>query len=155
MQNTTAVRYTNALPEKSRYFKLFDTTGWNLEYQLDEDRLYEAIQHSWCAVSAFHDDLLVGFGRAISDGVLHAMIVDLIVHPNYQGQGIGSRILNEFVEQCRLSGVRDIQLFCAKGKAGFYEKNGFVPRPTDAPGMEIKLENVEAYRECAGWYSHS
>lgn len=155
MQNLTTVRYTDTLPEKSRYFKLFETTGWNLDYQLDEDRLYEAIRHSWYVVSAYHDDLLIGFGRAISDGVLHALIVDLTVHPNYQGRGTGSHILNALVEKCRSSDIRDIQLFCAKGKVSFYEKNGFVPRPTNAPGMEIKLENVEACRECADWYSHS
>ena len=38
---------------------------------------------------------------------------------------------------------RDIQLFCAKGKAGFYERFGFLPRPQDAPGMEIKMKYGE------------
>ena len=40
------------------------------------------------------------------------------------------------VEQCHLSGIKDIDLFCAKGKAGFYLKNGFARRPDDAPGMQ-------------------
>ena len=51
--------------------------------------------------------------------------------PAYQGQGIGSRILADLVERCRSHGIYDIQLFCAKGKAGFYEKYGFESRPDD------------------------
>jgi len=43
------------------------------------------------------------------------------VLPAYQGQGIGSRILADLVERCRSHGIYDIQLFCAKGKAGFYD----------------------------------
>ncbi len=53
--------------------------------------------------------------------------MDLIVRPDYQGRGIGSRILQELVERCR-----------ARGKAGFYERHGFAARPADAPGMQLK-----------------
>jgi hypothetical protein len=28
-------------------------------------------------------------------------------------------------------------LFCARGKAGFYEKQGFTARVAEAPGMEL------------------
>jgi GNAT superfamily N-acetyltransferase len=106
---------------------------------MDEKQLYEAITHSWYMVSAYHDDVLVGFGRIISDGVLHALIIDVIVLPEYQLNGIGRAIMNRLVDECRTSNIKDIQLFCAKGKTVFYEKLGFSRRPDDAPGMEVKL----------------
>lgn len=127
------------LPNEQAFFKLFQTTGWNDKYQLDSKQLYEALQNSWYMISACENEKLVGFGRIICDGVVHALILDLIVHPDFQNRGIGSQILTKLVEKCRLHKIRDIQLFSVKGKAGFYHKNGFKERPDGAPGMEIKL----------------
>jgi GNAT superfamily N-acetyltransferase len=137
------IAYQNTLPEKDQFFNLFESTGWNEKYQLAGEQLHQALQHSWYSISAYDGDRLVGFGRVISDGMLHALIVEMIVLPDYQGQGIGSRILNDLVTRCKSNGIRDIQLFCAKGKAGFYEKHGFVKRPADAPGMGIKWRSPE------------
>jgi len=83
---------------------------------------------------------LVGFGRVVSDGVLYGMIYDMIVEPTHQGRGIGSEILRRLVERCRAAGLRDIQLFSARGKAPFYGKRGFENRPDDAPGMRLRKD---------------
>lgn len=88
-------------------------------------------------VSVYKEKSLIGFGRVLSDGILHAFIVDLIVDPHYQGCGIGKMILNNLVDKCKLAGIPDIQLFCANGKKEFYTKQGFRPRPDGAPGMEL------------------
>ncbi len=132
------ILYTNSVPQPDAYYDLFESTGWNREYQLSPDELFSSLLSSWYMVSAYADDRLVGFGRILSDGILHALIVDLIVLPQYQGQGIGASLLDKLVAQCQAHGVRDIQLFCAKGKEGFYARYGFVARPADAPGMEYK-----------------
>jgi GNAT superfamily N-acetyltransferase len=131
--------YTEKIPGKLDFFDLFATTGWNEAYRLQTDELYLALENSWFMFSAYNDEKLVGFGRIICDGVVHALILDLIVHPDFQSRGIGSQILNKLVDKCRLHKIRDIQLFSVKGKAGFYHKNGFKERPEGAPGMEIKL----------------
>jgi GNAT superfamily N-acetyltransferase len=133
-----AVIYRRTLPERSEFFTLFEATGWNREYRLDDGQLFEAIQQSWYCISAYESDRLVGFGRVISDGVLHALIVDLIVLPTHQGRGIGRAVLAALVERCTSCAIRDVQLFCAQGKVGFYHKCGFVERPADAPGMELR-----------------
>jgi ribosomal protein S18 acetylase RimI-like enzyme len=72
---------------------------------------------------------------------MHAMIYDLIVSPDFQNQGIGTRILEMLLKRCREANIRDIQLFCARGKQAFYEKRGFVARPQDAPGMQYRREH--------------
>lgn len=129
--------YKETLPEKEEYFELFETTGWNEEYQFNKEQLYEATNRSWYLISAYDNDRLIGFGRIISDGIFHALIIDLIVLPNYQSKGIGSNILKKLVDRCKANKIRDIQLFCAKGQTGFYEKHGFVKRPDNAPGMQM------------------
>jgi GNAT superfamily N-acetyltransferase len=124
------------IPAEDQFWVLFQTTGWNEKYGLSPDELVRALRSSWHVLAAYDGNRLVGFGRLLSDGVLHAMVYELIVLPEYQGQGIGGRILEKLVEKCRASGVRDIQLFCAAGKRDFYQKHGFIARPDNAPGMQ-------------------
>jgi GNAT superfamily N-acetyltransferase len=132
------IEYLEAMPPKAQYWALFQSTAWNEEYRLSEDELWQAIQQSWFLVAAYDTGRLVGSGRIVSDGVLHALIVDVIVLPEYQRRGIGAAIMRRLVERCRHGRIRDVQLFCARGKAAFYERLGFGPRPADAPGMDFK-----------------
>jgi len=132
------IEYEEKAPGIDEYFPLFLTTGWNDEYRFTKDEIRAAIAGSWYAVSAYDGGKLVGCGRTISDGLHHALVVDIIVDPDYQGRGIGGEILKRIVAECRSHNIRDIQLFAAKGKAGFYEKHGFAARSADAPGMELK-----------------
>jgi len=135
------IEYVNDLPGRDSFFSLFETTNWNKGYKRNEEELYTAIQHSWLTVSAYADGVLIGFGRALSDGVLHALIVDMIIAPGYQSNGIGSAILNRLTFELKRSGINDILLFCANGKKDFYLKNGFTERPAGAPGMEYNNAN--------------
>jgi N-acetylglutamate synthase-like GNAT family acetyltransferase len=132
--------FTTKIPEKQSFYGLFNTTSWNAKYKLNSDQLYSAIENSWYLISAYDSNNLIGFGRIICDGIVHALILDLIVHPQYQGKGIGVEILNRLVKKCKEHHIKDIQLFCAKGYITFYEKHGFVKRPDDAPGMEYTEE---------------
>ncbi len=125
-------------PSKEQYYALFETTGWNQEYQATPEELARTIANSQFVVCAYDAEKLAGFGRILSDGVLHAMIYEMIVHPDYQRRGIGTQILHSLIEWCNENHIRDIQLFCARGKHTFYEKNGFVMRPDDAPGMQYR-----------------
>lgn len=133
------IDYRTQVPDPDAFFALFETTGWNERYGVTSDAIAEAVRNSWHTLSAYDGDRLVGFGRLVCDGVLHAMIFDLIVHPTYQSRGIGSEILRRLIETCRASGIRDVQLFAAKDKRSFYERRGFHVRPDDAPGMELHV----------------
>ena len=133
------IAFREQLPIPDAYHKLFETTGWNQGYRADADALEKAISSSWYVLSAYDNDDLVGFGRIISDGVLYALICDMIVIPSYQGQGIGSQILEKLIEKCHREKIRVIWLFSARGKSSFYEKFGFRERPTDAPGMQLLI----------------
>ena len=134
------VSFSEKPPVPADFFLLFDTTGWNSHYHLNESELFNALKNSWYHLSAYDDDRLIGFGRIICDGVVHALILDMIVHPDYQGEGVGTELLDKLVAHCREYRIRDIQLFCAKGKKDFYLKGGFSVRPSDGPGMEIKMQ---------------
>ncbi len=110
------IAYKESMPDARLYLALFETTGWNAVYQADIDDLIRALNSSWHVVTAYQNDELVGSGRIVSDGVLYAMIYDMIVKPSHQGQGIGTAILNKLILQCETAGLREVQLFSAKGK---------------------------------------
>jgi len=134
------IDFTTELPDEDSFFSLFETTGWNKSRKTKEE-LFWAINNSWYVVSAYKGKELIGFGRIISDGYLHAFIVDMIIDPKYQQKGIGKDILVRLINEARANDIEDIQLFSAKGKKEFYLKNGFVERTDDAPGMQYKIED--------------
>lgn len=129
------MRYSQHPPDPAAFKALYDTTGWGPAGR--PAALYaEALAGSWRVCSAYEGDALVGFGRVISDGRLHAFITEMIVHPGRQQRGIGAAILIELIQACQAAGITDIQLFCAEGKEAFYRKAGFAPRLPTRPGMQ-------------------
>ncbi len=67
-------------------------------------------------------DLLIGFGRAISDGAYQAAIYDVVVAENYQGKGIGKIIIQHIIEK---NADCNMILYASIGKEKFYEKEKF------------------------------
>ncbi len=130
--------YSTKLPNQKEYIKLFETTGWNKDYKLSSQELHNSLQNSSYCISAYENEKLIGFGRMLSDGIAHAVLFDVIVLPKFQGNAIGSMIMEKLLKECRRNKIRDIQLFCASGKIEFYEKFGFKERPENCPGMEIR-----------------
>jgi GNAT superfamily N-acetyltransferase len=142
-----AIEYRDAAPTPEAFAALFATTGWDPEGRLDAAAAAEALRHSWFDVSAYDGDRLVGMGRIVGDGVLHALLADIIVEPDYRGRGIGGRIVERLTDACRRHRISDVQLFCARGKRGFYERLGFTARSDDAPGMELDVLGSEPVAE--------
>jgi ribosomal protein S18 acetylase RimI-like enzyme len=66
---------------------------------------------------------IIGFGRAISDGVFNAAIYDLVVHKEFQDRGIAKKILNHLLE--KLADVSCVHLISTSGNEDFYKKHGF------------------------------
>lgn len=122
-------------PTAAQFKALYDQTGW-------ADRPLEAFERalagSWL-VCAARDEAgdVVGMGRLLGDGALHAFVTELIVREDARGAGIGARILDTLVAAARERGVDDVQLFAARGRAAFYERHGFERRPHDGPGMDL------------------
>ncbi|MEM8805858.1 MAG: GNAT family N-acetyltransferase, partial [Cyanobacteria bacterium P01_G01_bin.38] len=85
--------------------------------------LYQALLSSHTLVSAWDGETLVGIGNAISDGFLVVYYPHLLVSPDYQGQGIGRKIM-EILKQ-PYEGMHMQMLVADREAIGFYEKCGF------------------------------
>jgi len=99
-----------------------------------------AFEGSHTTVFVYHADRLIGFGRAISDGVYQAAIYDCAVRPEFQWKGIGKAIMTTILS--RISHCNAI-LYATPGKEGFYRTHGFRKMTT---GM-AHFKNREAMRE--------
>lgn len=82
----------------------------------------KAFLNSHTVVFAFSKDTLIGFGRALSDGVYQAALYDVALLPEYQGQGIGRTIVSELIKR---NPRCNIILYAAPGKETFYQKLDF------------------------------
>lgn len=131
------IDYRPEPPSPADFIRLFRASGWSEADEIPEERLAAAPLGAWCGVTARLGGRVVGMGLVLSDGALHALIVDVIVAPELRGTGIGTEVVRRLVARCREAGIPSIQLFCARGKRPFYERLGFVARPDDGPGMEL------------------
>ena len=88
----------------------------------DPEKLRRAFENTHTVVFAYDGEKLVGMGRAISDGEYYSGVFDVVVLPEYQGQGIGKKMIN--VIHDRIPEETTI-LFTTIGKEPFYEKFGY------------------------------
>jgi ribosomal protein S18 acetylase RimI-like enzyme len=79
---------------------------------------------SSAVVSAWRDGQLVGIGRATSDGVFRAVLWDVVVATELQGQGLGRRIVQALISSPALAATERIYLMTTNS-SGFYERLGF------------------------------
>ncbi len=72
---------------------------------------------------AYDGNKIVGVGRALADGRDCSYICDIAVHPEYQGIGLGKKVIQNLVGQS--DGHKKIILYSNPGKEVFYKKLGF------------------------------
>jgi ribosomal protein S18 acetylase RimI-like enzyme len=87
------------------------------------------LQHTLFRVSVWDGDKVVAMARMIGDLGLDYYIKDVVVRPEYQGRGIGRRMISELLKFINDNGVPGTEIFvelCAMpDKIPFYEKFGF------------------------------
>ncbi|WP_227993435.1 GNAT family N-acetyltransferase [Shewanella sp. YLB-07] len=71
----------------------------------------KSLNHSLFHVGICDGNQLVAMGRVVGDGAMSFYVQDVVVHPAYQGSTAA--------------------LLAAKGKEAFYERFGYIQRPSD------------------------
>ena len=77
--------------------ELFLSVGW-VSGQYPQ-RLYKALMHSSTVLTAWDGERLVGLIRALDDSEMLAQIHYVLVHPDYQGQGIAGQLVERIKEK--------------------------------------------------------
>lgn len=77
--------------------ELYKKNNWSSAKQ--PELLFKAINNSHNFVTARHNNKLIGLGNSISDGYLVVYFPHLLIHPDFQGKGIGTIIMNKLLKQ--------------------------------------------------------
>ena len=104
---------------------LYEAVGWT-NYTTKPEMLEVAYKNSLHIIGAFNDDeKLIGVLRGVGDGASILFIQDILVYPEYQHQGIGTKLLQQTLEKYK--NVYQIQLATddSMKTISFYESNGF------------------------------
>ena len=125
----------------SEHTELIELVGWR---SYSKERVEQAIKNSMYVVKAVVNGKTVGMGRLVGDFGCHGFLTDIIVNPEYQGMGIGKKIvlnIKEYIFNYINSGERFMIEFCpTAGNRDFYIKCGFKYKPEVLDGMYLWIE---------------
>ena len=106
--------------ELQELLEIYRSVGW---MKHDEEIIRTVFNASTHKVFAVTEGRIIGFARALSDGVFNAAIYDVVVHKDHQGKGIARLLLENLLDE--LKHVSCIHLISTTGNTTFYEKCGF------------------------------
>ena len=87
-------------------------------------RLYKALMNSSTVLTVWDGDFLVGLIRVLDDTEMLAQIHYVLVHPDYQGKGIASK-MQEYIKE-KYKDFMYLEVMPEdKNNVSFYKKNGF------------------------------
>ncbi len=108
--------------DAAQLLRLYARAPWAKGRTLEDIR--EMLAQTDLTLSAWDGEQLVGFGRVLTDYTYRASIWDVIVDEAYQGQDIGTEIMQRILHHPLLKRV-ELFWLCTRDKQAFYEKLGF------------------------------
>ncbi|MBR6537878.1 MAG: GNAT family N-acetyltransferase [Lachnospiraceae bacterium] len=137
------INYTDQMTGEE-YNELRLSVDWK---PLTPGQAERGLAHTTFVVAARDGEKIVGMGRMLFDFGYTAYLGDVIIRPEYQGQGIGTEIvthLKDRVMEAAEPGDKIMFILgAAKGKEGFYEKFGFKVRPNEFSGSGMSMWRVK------------
>jgi N-acetylglutamate synthase-like GNAT family acetyltransferase len=113
---------TDITPETSQIIDVYNSSGINRPTS-DKERIAKMYSNANLIVTAWDDEKLVGISRSLTDFCYCCYLSDLAVRKDYQGSGIGKKLIErtktEIGEQVALL------LHAAPAAINYYPKIGF------------------------------
>lgn len=103
---------------------LYQSVGWT-NYLERFDILEEAYANSLCVLGAYDDDRLIGIIRAVGDGQTIVFVQDIIVLPEHQRKGIGTKMLKAVIDKYKYVYQMELLTDNTEKTKAFYRSVGF------------------------------
>jgi predicted GNAT family N-acyltransferase len=113
--------------------QLFKEVWWGKERTIEETT--NCVKGSQVCIGVLDNrGKLIGFTRIISDFIYKAIIFDVIVSAEHQGNGLGEKLIDLVKSHERLKKVKHFELYCLPDMEDFYTKFGF---STEVGGIKL------------------
>mgnify|MGYP001153060268 CR=1 FL=1 len=103
---------------------LYNSVGWT-NYTNNPNMLKNAYSNSLKIYGAYAEDKLVGIIRVVGDGFSVVFIQDILILPKYQGQGIGTALLQRILNEYKDVYQKHLLTENTDKTIGFYKSIGF------------------------------
>ena len=111
---------TNGLKKLQRF--LDKNAFWAKSRTIND--LKKCLANSDVIVSFWVGNEIVGFGRALSDGVYRGVLWDIVIDETHQGKGFGKSIINNILNSKKIKNTEKIYLMTTNKKL-FYSQMDF------------------------------
>ncbi len=100
---------------------LRQSVGWNRMENVYKNPTLTSYAH----IAVYDDSRLIGYIDSVSNGVTDAYIQDLMIHPDYQKQGIGTELMNRMISFLKAQNIFMISVIYENSLSSFYKRFGF------------------------------
>ena len=103
--------------------KLLDSNAFWAKSRTIND-LKKCLANSDVVISLWVGNEMVGFGRALTDGIFRGVLWDIVIDQNHQGKGFGSLIVKNLLSSKKIKNTKKIYLMTTNKKL-FYSQLDF------------------------------
>ncbi len=139
----TAYSQDNTLPGTAEYCALRARCGLSPR---SEAAAQSGLPGSLFATVVRDQGKLIAMGRVVGDGGCNFKVVDIAVHPDYQRQGIGQRVMDAIMDYLHTSAPESayVCLIADDHSPALYGKYGFRPTTPRSIGMALSIRHQGA-----------
>ena len=101
---------------------LNNNTFWAKNRTIND--LKKCLSNSDVIVSLWVDNEIVGFGRALTDGIFRGVLWDIVIDQNHQGKGFGKLIVKNLLSSKKIKNTKKLYLMTTNKKL-FYSQLDF------------------------------
>ncbi|WP_336660766.1 GNAT family N-acetyltransferase [Leucobacter sp. USHLN153] len=131
-------RILDRVATPTEHAALAASVGWQGHF--DDEVRAASLRASLAGVVCVDEDgAAIGMARAVGDGLQYAYVQDVIVAPEYAGEGVATELVERLLELLKPTGDVElfVGLFASPEAVGVYESLGFTSE--DALGMHQRL----------------
>ncbi len=107
-----------------RVAELLQNTYW--ANQRNKETIEKSLTNSIC-IGVYLQGKMVGFARVVTDYATMYWLCDVVIDPEYRGNGLGKKLIETITAMDGLKGM--IGILATRDAHGLYEKYGFQKAP--------------------------
>lgn len=129
--------------QTARLHALYQREWWTNSRTLEQTRAIVANSSILVGIVDSNDQL-VAFARVLTDFIIKALILDVIVAEDRRDRGLGVALMQHLFDHPKLARIGDFELYCRPEMEAFYRKWAFTSDIPDLQFMRCRRSSASA-----------